>query len=106
MSRTEAICPPQTGDNEAQTEEYALIDQEGENKNNIAQENYEVESFVNEEEEEEEEEEPHQDDHDDEYENDSFIIEDNGGTNDGDLTSPSPSFMSGEGDQSQEEVSN
>ena len=101
MSRTEAICPPQTSDDEAQTEEYALIDKEGENKNNY--ENYEDESFANEEEEEEEE--PHQDDHDDEYENDSFIIEDNGGTNDGDLTSPSPSFMSGEGDQTQEEVS-
>ena len=100
MSRTEAICPPQTGDDKAQTEEYALIDQEGENKNNIVQENYEDESFVN-----EEEEEPHEDDHDDQYENDSFIIEDNGGTNDGDLTSPSASFMSGEGDQSQEEVS-
>ena len=71
------------------------------NKNILVHENYEDESFVNEEEEDEQQ----QYDHEDEYENDSFIIEDNGGTTDGDLTSPSPSFMSGEGDQTQEEVS-
>ena len=44
--------------------------------------------------------------HDEEYENDSFIIDDNGVTNDHDLTSTSASSLSGEDYQSQDEVSN
>ena len=64
---------------------------------------YENETFVNEEEEEENAD--HQN-HRDEYENDSFIIDDNGGTGDGDLTSSSATSLSGEGYQSQDEVSN
>ena len=64
---------------------------------------YENETFVNE---EEEEENVDHENHEDEYENDSFIIDDNGGTGDGDLTSSSASSLSGEGYQSQDEVSN
>ena len=64
---------------------------------------YENETFVNE---EEEEENVDHENHEDEYENDSFIIDDNGGNGDGDLTSSSASSLSGEGYQSQDEVSN
>ena len=64
---------------------------------------YENETFGNE---EEEEENADHEKHEDEYENDSFIIDDNGGTGDGDLTSSSASSLSGEGYESQDEVSN
>ena len=47
-----------------------------------------------------------QNNHDDEYENDSFIIDDNGVTNDHDFTSSSASSLSGEDYQSHDEVSN
>ena len=63
---------------------------------------YENETFVN----EGEEPENAHGNHKVEYENDSFIIDDNGGTGGGDLTSSSASSLSGEGYKSQDEVSN
>ena len=80
-----------------------LIAKDRENQDTLEYEKeYEDETFLN----EEEEDENAHENHEDEYENDSFIIDDNGGTGDGDLTSSSVSSLSGQGYQSQDEVSN
>ena len=75
---------------------------ENKNKHEHEQE-YENDSFMDEEVEEKHH--NNDDDEDNDYDNDSFIIEDDGGNNDGDLTESSASTLSGEEYQAGDEVS-
>ena len=101
---TEATSPTQTADEEQKSEYELGSHNRGEQGKPEDENEYENDSFVN----EDEERDKNQGNgyHENEYENDSFIIEDNGATNDGDLTSSSASPLSEAGYQSQDEVSN